>query len=82
MSEFLIRLLGGYTEKGLMTVDPSKMTSSTVNRNFTNIIVEIKAGELDIKISAWDEAMVTNIMNGVFDNIKKIPKETDNPLID
>lgn len=82
MREFLIRLLGGYTEKGLITVDPAKMTSSTVNRNFTNIVVEIKAGELDIKVSAWDEKMVTNIMNGVFENIKKIPKEDNNPLID
>ena len=81
MKDTIIRMLGGYTEKGLMTVDPSKMTSSTVNRNFTNIIVEVKAGELDVKISAWDEKMVTNIMNQIFKNVSKEPVKK-NPLID
>ncbi len=80
MREFLIRLLGGYTEKGLMTVDPSKMTSSTVNRNFTNIIVEVKAGALDIKVSAWDEKMVNNIVGKIFENLQKVPDD-ENPLV-
>jgi len=80
MKDTLIRILGGYTEKGLVTVDPSKMTSSTVNRNFTNVIVEVKAGNLDIKISAWDELMVTNILNKVFENMSHIP-QNENPLV-
>ena len=71
MRKTLIRLLGGYTEKGLITVPPAEMTSSTVNRNFTNIIVEVKAGNLDIKVSAWDEAMTTNILNKIFENMAK-----------
>ena len=80
MRKTLIRLLGGYTEKGLVTVKPSEMTSSTVNRNFTNVIVEVKAGNLDVKISAWDELMVTNILNKIFENMAQMPQE-ENPLV-
>jgi len=79
MKDTIIRMLGGYTEKGLVTINPSEMTSSTVNRNFTNVIVEVKAGNIDIKISAWDEMMATNILNKVFENFSKAPIE-ENPL--
>ena len=79
MRKTLIRLLGGYTEPGLMTVKPTEMTSSTVNRNFTNITVEVKAGHLDIKVSAWDDTQAMKLLDNVLSRINILP-EQENPL--
>ena len=80
MRKFLIKMLGGYTEPGLQTVKASEMTSSTVNRNFTNIVVEVKTGNLNIKVSAWDDAQATRVLNQIFETISTV-HEKDNPLI-
>jgi len=80
MRKTLIRILGGYTEPGLQTVKASEMTSSTVNRNFTNIVVEVKTGNLEIKVSAWDDAQATRVLNQIFESISTV-HEKDNPLI-
>ena len=80
MRKFLIKMLGGYTEPGLQTVKASEMTSSTVNRNFTNIVVEVKTGNLEIKVSAWDDAQATRVLNQIFESISTV-HEKDNPLI-
>ena len=80
MRKTLIRILGGYTEPGLKTVKASEMTSSTVNRNFTNIVIEVKVGNLEIKVSAWDDAQATRILNQVFETISTT-NEKDNPLV-
>jgi len=80
MRKTLIRILGGYTEQGLKTVKASEMTSSTVNRNFTNIVVELKTGNLEIKVSAWDDAQATRVLNQVFESISTV-HEKENPLI-
>ena len=79
MRKTLIRLLGGYTEPGLKTVKPTEMTSSTVNRNFTNIVVELKTGNLEIKVSAWDDAQATRVLNQIFETVSNVP-EKENPL--
>jgi len=80
MRKTLIRILGGYTEPGLQTVKASEMTSSTVNRNFTNIVVEVKTGNLEIKVSAWDDAQATRVLNQIFESISTV-HEKENPLI-
>ena len=80
MRKTLIRILGGYTKPGLQTVKASEMTSSTVNRNFTNIVVEVKTGNLEIKVSAWDDAQATRVLNQIFESISTV-HEKDNPLI-
>jgi len=79
MRKTLIRLLGGYTEPGLQTVKPTEMTSSTVNRNFTNIQVEIKAGHLDVKVSAWDDVQAMKMLNEILTQVQILPEE-QNPL--
>ena len=79
MRKLLIRMLGGYTEPGLMTVKPTEMTSSTVNRNFTNITVEVKIAQMEIKVSAWDDTQAMKLLNEVLSNLSPIP-ETSNPL--
>ena len=79
MRNTIIRMLGGYTEPGLMTVNPTEMTSSTVNRNFTNITVEVKIAQMEIKISAWDDTQAMKLLNEVLSNLSPIP-EPDNPL--
>ena len=80
MRKTLIRMLGGYTDPGLKTVKASEMTSSTVNRNFTNIVVEVKTGNLEIKVSAWDDAQATRVLNQIFDSISTV-HEKENTLI-
>ena len=79
MRETLIRLLGGYTEPGLQTVKPSEMTSSTVNRNFTNIVIELKTGNLEVKVSAWDDTQAMRMLNNILERISVVP-EKPNPL--
>ena len=81
MRKALIRLLGGYTEPGLKTVKPTEMTSSTVNRNFTNIQLEVKAGHLDVKVSAWDDVQAMKMLNEVLQQITILPEEP-NPIVD
>lgn len=80
MRKFIIRMLGGYTEPGLMTVKPTEMTSSTVNRNFTNITVEVKIAHMEIKVSAWDDTQAMKLLNEVLSNLSPLP-ETSNPLV-
>jgi len=80
MRKTLIRILGGYTEPGKITVKPTEMTSSTVNRNFTNIELELKAGNLNVKVSAWDDAQAMKMFNAVMEKVNIIPEE-DNPLV-
>ena len=79
MRNTIIRMLGGYTEPGLMTVNPTEMTSSTVNRNITNKTVEVKIAQLEIHISAWDDTQAMKLLNEVLSNLSPIP-ETSNPL--
>ena len=79
MRNTIIRMLGGYTEPGLRTVKPTEMTSSTVNRNFTNIEVSIKTGTLDVKVSAWDDTQAMKLLNQVLSNLAPITEPT-NPL--
>jgi len=80
MRKPLIRILGGYTEPGIKTVKASEMTSSTVNRNFTNIVVEVKTGNLEIKVSAWDDVQATRVLNQIFESISTVHDKV-NPLI-
>ena len=80
MRKTIIRILGGYTEPGLQTVKPTEMTSSTVNRNFTNILVEVKIAQMEIKVSAWDDTQAMKLLNEVLSNLSPIP-EPVNPLV-
>jgi len=80
MRKTIIRILGGYTEPGLRTVKPTEMTSSTVNRNFTNILVEVKIAQMEIKVSAWDDTQAMKLLNEVLSNLSPIP-EPVNPLV-
>jgi len=81
MRKTLIRVLGGYTEPGLQTVKPTEMTSSTVNRNFSNIVIEVKAGHLELKVSAWDDTQAMRLLDEVMNRINILP-ETSNPLVE